>query len=437
MLVLLAGMAFVSLVYVPTSMISRAGVAPGSYRLMAAVGEGFFYALTGIQVSLILLAAPAAAAGSLGIDRARGTLLQMMVTDLSDTEIILGTLAARLAPVVGLIVCAVPVTALAALLGGIDSAALAGALVVSLSLALLGCVLALTLSVWVTKLHEVLMAVYLSEGLWLISAPIWSGLTPWVPTGPPVWFWKANPYVLAFAPYQQPGYAGAADFAAFTGGVLALSAALLVLAIVRLRSVVVRQSSHPDKAAANRGNRVLRSLFPSWAGPTLDSNPVLWREWHRNRPSRLTRVIDATLLASTWAIAAYGTYLCITDGSRVGSGMLRGCLAFFLMFGLLMISATAATTLAEERTRGSLDVLLATPMSTREIVMGKWWGVYRRVLLMLPLFLYVAIFEAGTATGMPGFIVRTSPPLAPLTRLDRLLAATFCPLDFLASGRSW
>ena len=127
--------------------------------------------LTSIQVSLILLAAPAAAAGSLGMDRARGTLLQMMVTDLSDVEIVLGTLAARLAPVVSLIACAVPVTALAALLGGIDFAALAGAFVVTMALAVLGCVLALTLSIWATKTHEVLMAVYVAEGLWLVALP--------------------------------------------------------------------------------------------------------------------------------------------------------------------------------------------------------------------------------------------------------------------------
>jgi hypothetical protein len=26
-------------------------------------------------------------------------------------------------------------------------------------------------------------------------------------------------------------------------------------------------------------------------GPSLDGNPVLWREWHRNRPSRLAQIV--------------------------------------------------------------------------------------------------------------------------------------------------
>jgi ABC-type transport system involved in multi-copper enzyme maturation permease subunit len=48
--------------------------------------------------------------------------------------------------------------------------------------------------------------------------------------------------------------------------------------------------------------------------------------------------------------------------------------------GLVLLSVGAATAMAEERARGSLEVLLSTPMSTRSILAGKWWGGYRRVL---------------------------------------------------------
>ena len=57
--------------------------------------------------------------------------------------------------------------------------------------------------------------------------------------------------------------------------------------------------------------------------------------------------------------------------------------------GLLLLSVGAATSLAEERARGSLDVLLSTPMSTRSILAGKWWGTFRGVL-------WVAIWPAAT-----------------------------------------
>ena len=70
----------------------------------------------------------------------RGTLAHMMVTDLSDAEIVLGKLGARLAPISGLIACGVPVAALVTLLGGVDFGAIVGLFVVSVSVAVIGCV---------------------------------------------------------------------------------------------------------------------------------------------------------------------------------------------------------------------------------------------------------------------------------------------------------
>ena len=141
-----------------------------TYQQMAKLGELFFYTLAGIQISLVMLVAPAATAGSICIDRARGTLLHMLMTDLSDPEIVLGKLGARLAPVIGIIACAVPVVAITALLGGIEFSAIAGLFGVSLALAVLGCSLAVAISVWATKTHDVLIALYIIEGLWLLAA---------------------------------------------------------------------------------------------------------------------------------------------------------------------------------------------------------------------------------------------------------------------------
>ncbi len=406
-----------------------------TFRQMAEVGKGFFYALAGIQVSLVLLAAPAAAAGSICMDRARGTLLHVMVTDLSDAEIVAGKLAARLAPVFGLIACGVPVAALAALLGGIEFGALGGAFVVSLALAVLGCALALAISVRATKTHEVLMAVYMIEGLWLIALPNWWALSRGMGLmAPPAWFQKANPYVLVFAPYNRPGFVGAADFAGFVGVVLALSAGLVVLSIATLRRAVVEQSGRAEVRSRRRLPELGR-LVPSWAGPTLDGNPVLWREWHRGRPSRLARRLWAALLLVTWIMAAWGSYDIITEGMPQPrpNALVFGFL-IQLLFGMLMLSATAPTTLAEERVRNSLDVLLATPLSTRSIVVAKWWGVFRAALVLGILPLYTGVFLAAVTPDTPTPLAGRFPnPLVPLTVWDRIFAATFCAADFLAS----
>jgi ABC-type transport system involved in multi-copper enzyme maturation permease subunit len=408
-----------------------------SPRLAATVGKSFFYTLSTLQLALILLAAPAATAGALGMERARGNLLQMLVTDLSDAEIVLGTLAARLAPVVSLIACAVPVTALAALLGGIDFSALLAVLVVSVPLALLGCAVTLCVSVWVARAHEVVTAVYMAEAAWLIAAPIWDKLGSLGLGTTPAWLWKANPWELAFAPYREPGYAGVGDYAAFVTGMLLVSAALLGVTMAQLRRVAAR-GEHVARAAIVRRTWSARRWALARIEPSLDTSPVLWREWHHARPSRLARRLWIIVLVVSWSLAIAGSCRALALGAVDDIESFTGSVDLLIAFGLLMVSAAAPTALAEERSRGSLDVLLVTPLTAREILAGKWWGQYRRVLAILPLIVYIAgvlAIAAPDAPAIPPGMGGASPP-PPLALTDRILATILSPADFLASGAS-
>jgi ABC-type Na+ efflux pump permease subunit len=108
-----------------------------------------------------------------------------------------------------------------------------------------------------------------------------------------------------------------------------------------------------------------------------------------------------------------------------------------LVFGWLIVSATSPSSLAEERTRGSLDMLLATPMSTRSIVAGKWCGAFRTVFILALLPLYSAIFMAAVAPAIPGSVAVPrgfASTVAPLTLWDRIIGPTLTMVDFFASG---
>jgi ABC-type transport system involved in multi-copper enzyme maturation permease subunit len=100
--------------------------APRALDALADLGEGLFMAVIGTQLTLVLLAAPAATAGAICLDRSRGTLTHLLVTDLSDREIVLGKLAARLTPILVLIAATFPVMELLTLLGGVDPGAVVG-----------------------------------------------------------------------------------------------------------------------------------------------------------------------------------------------------------------------------------------------------------------------------------------------------------------------
>lgn len=383
-----------------------------SIQQVAEIGRGFYAVTTLIVLGLVGLAAPAATAGAICLDTARGNLTLLLATDLTDAEIVLGKLAARLVPVLGLIACAAPVQALATLLGGVDPAMLAGAILVCLACAVFGCTLALTLSVWGRKTHEVLLATYAFGIFWLLSAPIWAGLVwmlPWWTRG--AWLPGSlalvpyNPVFLALAPLSGSGPSGLGPMglvaqARFCALGLLTSALLAAAATWRIRAVVIRQASREEaarradhSAGACRGPLArLARLLPS---PSLDGNPVLWREWHRRRPSRWSVAVWALFGVlsggfSLWVIVE-ALNRALPGAPGIG-GLISGAQ---VSAGLLLLSISAVTSLAEERQRSGLDVLLATPLSTRSIVVGKWWGAFRGVP---PLTVSPVLIAAAMAT---------------------------------------
>ncbi len=368
-----------------------------SLRSLAEYGEQMYRTVVGIELALVLLVAPAATAGAVCLDKARGTLDHMLATDLSSAEIVLGKLGVRLIPVLGLIACTLPVLALSGLMGGIDPAALLGSFLVSIGCALVGCALAMTLSVYGRKTHEVLIMTYLVVIVW-VMAPVLVNLAhqglmgvavsrlpgtgPWETLHE--WAERSNPYILVYAPYSSPGKFGVETYLGFLVGCLLTSAALTGLATARIRAVASRQAGRPA------GRRILRlPRLPGrlrLPGPSMDFNPVAWREWHRTRPSLMMRV--------AWGLYAALGLLWVWLASKPPRGPSGDAIAMMNLFqvtvGLLLMSVSASTSLAEERARGSLDVLLSTPMSTTSILAGKWWGTYRGVLR-------VVIWPAATA----------------------------------------
>jgi hypothetical protein len=132
--------------------------------------------------------------------------------------------------------------AMCALLGGIDPIALTLAFAIIVDVAVLGCTIALTLSVWARKSHEVILATYTVFILGLLLWPIWE-LMSRIYGAPPPWTLLFNPFYMAFAPYAVPGKLGLWDYLGFFGVTLGASAALAGLAEVRPRRAGDRGSA--------------------------------------------------------------------------------------------------------------------------------------------------------------------------------------------------
>jgi ABC-type transport system involved in multi-copper enzyme maturation permease subunit len=396
-------------------------------KQLAVLGQLFYYAIATTQLALVLLVAPAATAGAICQDRARGNLTHMLVTDLTSGEIVLGKLAARLAPVFALVGATVPVLAIAGLLGGVIIDAILALTLITLVLAVFGCALAMAVSVRATKTHEVLMTVYAIEAAWVLGPVVWDMLrSPGILPVVPEWFISINPFVLAWAPYAWPNYISGAFLAAILGGLLVLSAGLVAYARLRLRSDLTGRTATRFARWSARLDRAGRRLVAWLPGPSLDKDPVLWREWRRSRPSRMARVVWGLFLAASLAGTGLGLATISAD-YHVGQrflGLFNGAQA---TFGLLLVSLAAPTVLAEERMRGSLDVLMTTPLPTHRIVLAKWWGAYRVVpaLAFLPMIGALAI-----AVGAPESIRVMPQPPVHVGAIDRIASATL-PVAFL------
>src|SRR5262249_30006499 len=150
----------------------------------------------------------------------------------------------------------------------------------------------------------------------------------------------------------------AGDYLGFFTATLGASAALVVLAVWRMRPVARRGT---DENCRGAGLGLIGRLTRWLPGPSLDGNPVLWREWHRSRPSRWMLFLILLMGGGTSIACLIGAVTAWTQGVDNGpraNGIVAGMFGLMLqvLFGLLMLAAVAPTSMGEERQRGSLDL---------------------------------------------------------------------------------
>jgi hypothetical protein len=90
------------------------------------------------------------------------------------------------------------------------------------------------------------------------------------------------------------------DYLWFLGVTCLISAVLTTIAVLRIRAICTRETvrrpaRRQPRAPAWNVWRQLATTVP-WLSPSMDRNPVLSREWHRSRPSRLTKTVTDWLM---------------------------------------------------------------------------------------------------------------------------------------------
>jgi ABC-2 family transporter protein len=400
-------------------------------RLMVQVGQAFFGVIGLGQIAMVLLAAPASTAGTFCMENARGQVRLMLVTEVTPLDIVLGVLAARLLPVLAGILSVVPVLALTSHLGGIPTWAMIDLVAVTAGGAAVGCALALLLSIGARKFHEALVATYVMLAGWALGYPILqiirtTSVGGLIPGEPLRWLRDINPFWLAMTPVLRPGLSRSVEVSAFLAATLTVSASLIGLAAARLRAAVMN-----DQGSGRRPSWS-RILIVQRLGSMLDRNPVFWRECRLQRSASWIGLLCGLYIAGAMFFSTLAVVECSGRGARATTLWAGPFNGFQAAVGLLLLSLVTPASLAEDRARGTLELLLSTPLSSPTIVLGKWLAHYRLVpwLTLLPAMVAVAhAVPSGRWLGVPLVVATILAQGAAVTSLGIALAIWVPRLD--------
>ena len=423
--------------------ITNAGGGRGStnsVRALANLGQQFYYAISTVQLVLVLLVAPAATAGAICVDRARGTLTHMLVTDLTE----LGNRAWQTGSAAA---CRVFITGrhYGARAGTRGAAGwnhprgdrhAHGDHVRDRGPRLCACAGDFGPGRESARSFD--------DCIWNRS-PLDPGLIVWSVlaevggvTGPPDWYVNINPFVLVWAPCRQARVASGIEFYALA----ARRDAVLLSGrgIDRLR--------RPSAAGPSRPKRPNHAFIDpvSWVSrarawvearrrsPSLDQDPVLWREWRRGRPSRLARIIWGFYFTLASAGTAWSIFVACDHGDTVTVGFLVRRLSGHIRTAACKHHGTFS---AGRRACAPTSMYsLTTPVSTDRIVLAKWWGAYRVVpaLAFLPAIRAFVVGFAEPGVSCCGYArARTRRP-DPVGWIDRIAFVCLPTALFLARG---
>ena len=352
----------------------------------ARFGATLLRILAPLQLSLAMLAAAMTSTVAVTSEKDRRTLELLLISRLSDGQLVLGKLAGSLLRVMLLLLAAVPVFVIASLFGGVTMPQLVRLFVVTVAAALAAASVATCIAFWKDTTFQALAITTFA-------------LVAWVAIGEVV----AGRFGAAVGAQVSPARA---VFAAITptGGdtllpFLAVAAALIVaanvVAVSRVRAWNTTQEMRRQPEAAGGAARAASAKRPS---RVVWDNPVLWREiCTRAHGKALLLVRLAWLLLFAAAVAGI-----VAEARRPRPDGLAVAVAVVPMAraSLLAVAAMAVTSITTERDRGALDVLLVTDLEPSEFVWGKLFGVLTaaREIVLLPLVLCGALAATRITT---------------------------------------
>ena len=359
---------------------TQAVTSPGD---TARFGATLLRTLAPLQLSLAVLAAAMTAAVAVSVEKDRRTLELLLLSRLSERELVLGKLAASLLRVILMLLSAIPVFGIASLFGGVTGIQLGRLFIVTAAAALSAASIATTVAFWKDTTFQAVAITAFALVAWVV---IGEAATSWF--GPAVGE-QLSPARAMFAALSPAG-GNLGSFLSLCGLIIVVTN---VVAIQRVRTWnMARDARRAAQAQGTTASVQSRPARYIWR------NPILWREICTNAYGRTIVIVRvAWLLLFTAAVAGIVSEARAENPDRfaVAVAVIPMALA-----SLLAVTALAVSSITTERDRGSLDLLLVSDLEPKEFIWGKLFGAIAvaREVVVLPLLLCVALIASGIAS---------------------------------------
>lgn len=396
---------------------------------MARFGAVLFQVLATLQLAVMMFLAATSSASIVAQEKDKRTLILLLMTRMSNRDLVLGKFCAAYLHVLSLVLAGLPVFAMVMLLGGVSPVQVAAMTAVTLASSLLAAALGNFIAYWREKTFQ-------SLSLTFLLIVIWIGVSEAIASGAFGEMWGAistkaigntispmRAMLLAVRPSVSAGGSleslakGIVPFLVFS---LSLSVMLVVTAILRVRvwnpsaelfqipkeyesgsifshgaegkkedELGIAAEAEKDEAA-RAGHVDARTRTQKRYGRTVWENPVLWREIRTWAYGRKVLVIRLGYLLFFALAAAALVLVSSTPVDRNALLPREGQpIAPLLLVSFCIVNALAVTAITSERDGKSLELLMVTDLLPREFLIGKLLGVLyvTKEMVVLPLLI--------------------------------------------------
>lgn len=373
----------------------------------ARFGRLLFQVFALVALGLVIFFAALSAAGTVAREKDRRTFLLLLLSDLRDSEIVLGKMLGSLLPILLLLLGVLPIFSLLLLMGGMWPWQIGLAWLVLVASAFAAGSLGGLVALWRDRTYQSLALAVLGIVLYFCLTRVGTAIGR---ATLPDWNWDyilgwCDPVAAIFSvieptPEQLEQFPAALGYACV---MVVLGAALNFVGVWRLREwnpgrEAIMQRETKDDESVDVAARLKAHAAPG-AARGVWANPILWREIctlaYGRRPILVKLLYFIVLGLICYAALSGG-------GERTAFQASYGLLPVaFLSF--LLVAAQAVTAVTSERDTGSLDLLLVTDLTPREFIFGKLLGVAYNVkeYLLPPLILAAVYASMGLLASAP------------------------------------